>query len=186
MGTEVDADEPLMAAGLDSLGAVEVRNGIERSVGLELPGTLVFDYPSISAISVYLEECLGVGEDEVGLSSPVSVVPGEVQDSTLESPVFVGSICSRFPGGDVGGAVDARPLDGIGVVLYERWDVDSDSTEAPARFAGNLRCADLFDGALYGVSSTEASLMDAQQRLLLESALCSLTACPGRVSLSST
>ena len=34
-------------------GAVEVRDGIERALGLELPGTLIFDYPTVSAISAF-------------------------------------------------------------------------------------------------------------------------------------
>jgi acyl carrier protein len=50
----VAADAPLMSAGLDSLGAVELRNALEARVGLALPPTLVFDYPSMDAISQYI------------------------------------------------------------------------------------------------------------------------------------
>ena len=38
----------------------------------------------------------------------------------------------------------------------------------PARFGGYLPAADQFDLALFGLSMTEAELMDAQQRILLE------------------
>ena len=90
LGADVGADQPLVEAGLDSLGenvgllwlrawslcstsdlahhspnagAVELRNEIGKAVGMELPGTLVFDYPSISAISGMLAAKLQPKQD---------------------------------------------------------------------------------------------------------------------------
>ena len=54
LGREVDAGAPLMEAGLDSLGAVELRAALSAAFGVELPATLIFDYPSVSALSRHL------------------------------------------------------------------------------------------------------------------------------------
>ena len=48
--------QPLMEAGLDSLGAVELRNQLATAFpSIELPATLIFDHPSVAAISQFIE-----------------------------------------------------------------------------------------------------------------------------------
>ena len=59
LGNPVGGDEPLMAAGLDSLGATELQQGLADALGMELPSTLVFDYPTINAMAEFLASKLG-------------------------------------------------------------------------------------------------------------------------------
>jgi len=54
IGSHVGPDQPLMASGLDSLGAVELRNALQSRLAIELPSTLVFDYPSIDAMAGFI------------------------------------------------------------------------------------------------------------------------------------
>merc|ERR1712127_275102 len=54
MGLDADADAPLVSAGLDSLGAVELRDKLCSSLAVDLPGTLLFDHPSVNDITAHV------------------------------------------------------------------------------------------------------------------------------------
>jgi hypothetical protein len=48
---EVDAEVNMLELGLDSLGAVELRNRLSRAIGLPIAPTLAFDHPTTSAMA---------------------------------------------------------------------------------------------------------------------------------------
>jgi acyl carrier protein len=61
----IDRRQPLSEMGMDSLMAVELRNNLRRSIGEPLPATLLFDYPTVIALSRYLAtEVLDTGEPQ--------------------------------------------------------------------------------------------------------------------------
>lgn len=59
LGESIARDEPLMEAGLDSLGAVELRTELSKAYAIELSSTLTFDHPSIAAVTKHLAGLIG-------------------------------------------------------------------------------------------------------------------------------
>ena len=60
-----------MEAGLDSLAAVELKNNLASSFRLDMPATIIFDYPNAKALATYLysQQAQGPTTEAAGLSS---------------------------------------------------------------------------------------------------------------------
>ena len=79
-----------MAAGLDSLGAVELRNTLrDRLGGLQLPSTLLYDHQSVSAIASFILEDLS-GPDFADAVVDTSISGGASRRG-LVAPVVAGA-----------------------------------------------------------------------------------------------
>jgi acyl transferase domain-containing protein len=62
-GYGIDELQPIRELGADSLLSVELRNRLSEIVKRSLPATLLFDYPTVSALTTYLIGVLGLAED---------------------------------------------------------------------------------------------------------------------------
>jgi acyl transferase domain-containing protein/NAD(P)-dependent dehydrogenase (short-subunit alcohol dehydrogenase family)/acyl carrier protein/SAM-dependent methyltransferase len=75
----IDVEKPMGALGLDSLLGFELKNRCEQSLGLPLSATMVWNYPTVAALTGHLADKLGVTLSEV---SPV----GRTVDGNLAKP----------------------------------------------------------------------------------------------------
>ncbi|MFD4240888.1 type I polyketide synthase [Streptomyces sp. NPDC058525] len=167
-----DADQSFKSLGFDSLTAVKFCNRMRDLTGLNLPATLVFDYPNPAVLTDHLRaELLG---EQAEPSAPAAA------SSVSDEPIAIVAMSSRLPGGadspeelwklvvEQRDAVSGFPLD-------RDWDLEGLYHPDPAhpgtsytRSGGFLHEAAQFDAGLFGISPREALAMDPQQRLLLE------------------
>ncbi|CAG9466967.1 unnamed protein product [Pedinophyceae sp. YPF-701] len=167
-GDDVDMTAPLMQSGLDSLGAVELANSLETQLGVSLPATTFFDYPTPTALVEYLvgEVAEEEGEEE---EEPVLLIGRELQPRRgSELTIFMSNASVRTPRDAL---ASLREADGVSSIGLPKWTADADWTPAgsrASRFAGLLGSGvDDFDTAAFLTTENEAQWMDPSHRLLL-------------------
>ena len=182
-GSALDADAPLMDAGLDSLGATELRASLEKATErtVELPATLVFEAPNVRQITTYIAGRLG--SSTANATAPSAQFTQLMQPLGASArPVVISGVALQLPGGARGGVAARRvsqsSIDVVGRVPAARWDCTSaslieDSALPEAALesithGGFLHRAQLFDAGFFSISAAEASVADPQHRLLLE------------------
>ncbi|WP_329537860.1 SDR family NAD(P)-dependent oxidoreductase (plasmid) [Streptomyces sp. NBC_01450] len=172
----VDLGRTFKDLGFDSHTAVEFRTSLCAATGLDLPASLVYDYPSPEALIAHLRSA-GRRTDPDGADRAD-------QESTRsahgDDPIAIVAMSCRYPGGvespeDLWQLV-TQGVDAIGDFPTDRgWNLEElydPDPDRPGRTylakGGFLDHPDRFDPEFFGISPREALAMDPQQRLLLE------------------
>ena len=173
-GEEIEPDRPFKELGFDSLSAVELRNRLANATELRLSATLVFDYPSCTAVASFLRK------HAEGERPDVRAVVR--RPAALNEPIAIVGMSCRYPGGvrspeelwrlvDSGGDAIGQFPDDRGWDLERIYDPDPDHPgTCSTREGGFVRDVTGFDAAFFSISPREALEMDPHQRLFLEGA----------------
>jgi hypothetical protein len=165
---EATVDTPLMDAGIDSLLATELATHVSNLVGRTISATIVFEHPTTRAVAEY------VGFVPSSTSANEAGPPPMRRDAEHEDVMMVGS-SALLPGGAAGSCCSIPELlctaftghDAIQQVPVGRWHLQPVLANAE-RHGGFVLGANVFDNLAFGISASEASVMDPQQRMLLE------------------
>ena len=152
LGERVDDHTPFYELGLSSVTLVRLRARLEELTGRTIATTVLFEHPTVAALTGYL-----AGEHP----DP----PAEATESTSDTRVAVIGMAARLPG--------AADIDQFWANLRD--GVDSVSVFGPADpsrvpVGGVLDEVDLFDAAFFGMTAREAELTEPAHRLFLECA----------------
>jgi hypothetical protein len=75
----IDPETPLGDLGLDSLLAVELRNTLSRALAKPMPASLLFDYPTLNALTGHLlKDVLGADDEAPAPSPPPPTAPANL------------------------------------------------------------------------------------------------------------
>ncbi|MEU7630023.1 SDR family NAD(P)-dependent oxidoreductase [Nocardia sp. NPDC049220] len=172
-GDMIDPAAAFTELGFDSLTGVEFRNRLGKATGVPLPSTLVFDYPTATAVAKLVQS-------KIEPQAAVEPTKKVVRRIRADEPIAIVGMSCRFPGGvtspDELWNLLVSGVDATGEFPSDRgWDLErlfDDDPDTPgtvyARRAGFLDDAGEFDAGFFGIGPREASAMDPQQRLLLE------------------
>src|SRR5579862_4028785 len=108
-------ERPFRELGLDSLGAIEFHRRIGLSTGLSLPVSVVFDHPTLAALTEHLINARRGVQPAAEIRVPRAVIGTE--------PVAIVGMGCRYPGG-IGSPEDL-------------WQVVADERDVTGEFPGD-------------------------------------------------
>ncbi|MFE3590627.1 SDR family NAD(P)-dependent oxidoreductase, partial [Streptomyces niveus] len=178
----VRLDRPLSELGVPSVRAAELVGRLSVRLGRDIPGTAVWDHPTIAGLVAHVT---GTGTGAGAGAGGPAPYRDRPRTATGGDPIAIVGIGCRLPGGvDTPDALWQSLVDGLDAVCEvpeDRWNADEWLDPDPlapgkttTRWGGFLDDIGGFDAELFRISPAEARNMDPQQRLALETAWASL------------
>ncbi len=192
VGLQVQPMQPLMNAGLDSLGAVELRSSLSSRFSLDLPATVIFDYPSADALAAFIARQLFTHSNAQAqstvsglehyhsaldeIAAPDASLVHHDRMAYMMTPwttTHVVGLSCRYPGGLTRSQGFWAGLEGSSdlpqLVPLARWDMAAlyspdvgAAGRIYARFAACVDHIDMFDANAFRMSPTESMATDPQ------------------------
>lgn len=193
-GESSKTQDGFAAGAFDSLSAVEFSNKLGETLGISLPATLVYDYPSVTLLTRYVHSLSHVDGGD-GVQQAVKLKEGGARGAIMSlgkrdgDPVVVVRVhmATRHPlrsfpeasADDRGirNGLNEQPGFGdcVSLVPLDRWDLDAaglgsgyQGINRKVRFGSWISDVALFDPESFMLTASETMIMDPQHRMLLE------------------
>lgn len=177
----IEHDNAFAEYGVDSISSVRIVRALNEALGIELAGTSLFDHSSVNKLVRHVMEEHATSRLSI-VPAPEAMPPASEAAPSAPAaapapaagpgPIAIVGMSGRFPGSAdldelwthlAGGHEVTGPI--------TRWKVETsvlpESTRVCPR-GGFLSDIDQFDPLFFNISGTEATYMDPQHRLLLE------------------
>lgn len=177
---ELDDDAAFASYGIDSLISLELIKPLQARYGY-LPATLLFEYPSIAQLAGHLGQHATSAQAKVTAAGHAHATTGQgpqPADLRTDQPAQAQAIAiigyrGRFPGAEDTAQLWERLLQDVPLsspVPPARWPREHMQTSTYAGVGAFLSDVDRFDHGFFNITPMDATLMDPQERLFLETA----------------
>lgn len=174
---QLDIGQNFLELGLDSLGAVKSMEMLGNKLGMELYPTLIFEYQTPESLAEHVEKVYTQDFDEAAVDKMESIEEDIARGERIKDIAIIGASL-RIPGANSLDEYWKTLEDGkcvIKEVPAERWGAKSGFSADPnsehtsyCKYGGFIDSPYGFDPLFFGMSPSEASVTDPQQRIFLE------------------
>ncbi|VXD25119.1 SDR family NAD(P)-dependent oxidoreductase [Planktothrix paucivesiculata] len=175
---EIDSDAGYYELGLDSAMLLEVVTALEKTFGVKLIPTLLFEYTNIADLADYLINENLINQNLTSQENNNLLLTNFAKTPTKqEGDIAIIGIAGRYPGANNINEFWQNLISGkdcISEIPKERWDwqtfakYKSPSGKNISKWGGFIQNPDCFDHQFFRISPREAEVLDPQERLFLQ------------------